>query len=51
MGFTVVNFPYMDRNIPTKPAHGIYISQLVRIGHICDKPPSNLYASQTRIFV
>lgn len=26
----------MDSNIPSKPAYGIYISQLVRIGFICD---------------
>ena len=32
----IVNFPYMDSNIPSKPAYGVYISQLVRIGCICD---------------
>ena len=32
----VVNFPHMDSNIPTKPAYGVYISQLVRIGCIYD---------------
>ena len=26
----------MDSNIPSKPAYGVYISQLVRIGHMCD---------------
>ena len=34
--FHIVNFPHMDSNIPSKPAHGVYISQLVRIGCICD---------------
>ena len=34
--FHIVNFPYMDSNIPSKPAYGVYISQLVRIGCICD---------------
>ena len=34
--FHIVNFPFLDSNIPTKPAYGIYISQLVRIGRICD---------------
>ena len=37
----IVNFPHLDSNIPTKPAHryGVYISQLhvVRIGRICDR--------------
>ena len=33
--FKIVNFPYMSSNIPSGPAYGIYISQLVRIGWIC----------------
>ena len=31
------DFPYMDSNIPAGPAYGVYISQLVRFGRICDK--------------
>ena len=27
---------YLSSNIPSKPAYGVYISQLVRIGGICD---------------
>ena len=27
----------MNSNIPIKPAYGIYISQLVRIGRICEE--------------
>ena len=34
--FHIVNFPHMDSNIPSKPAYGVYISQLGRIGRICD---------------
>ena len=34
--FRIVNFPFMNSNIPTTPAYGIYISQLVRMGRICD---------------
>ena len=33
--FDIVNFPDMSSNIPSKPAYGVYISQLVRIGRIC----------------
>ena len=33
----IVNYPFLDSNIPTKPAYGVYLSQLVRIGRICDK--------------
>ena len=35
--FHIVNFPYLDSNIPTRPAYGIYISQLIRITRICVK--------------
>ena len=34
--FSIVNFPYLSSNIPSKQAYGVYISQLVRIGRICD---------------
>ena len=33
--FRIVNFPHMDSNIPTNPADGVYISQLVRYAQIC----------------
>ena len=33
--FNIVNFPYLSSNIPSKPAYGVYISQLVRISRIC----------------
>ena len=33
--FRIVNFPYMDSNIPANPAYGVYISQLVRYARIC----------------
>ena len=33
--FRIVNFPHMDSNIPTNPAYGVYISQLVRYVRIC----------------
>ena len=33
--FTIVNFPYLDSNIPKRPAYGVYISQLVRYARIC----------------
>ena len=35
--FRIVNFPFLNSNIPTAPAYGVYISQLVRIGRICDE--------------
>ena len=33
--FRIVNFPHMDSNIPTTPAYGVYMSQLVRYARIC----------------
>ena len=33
--FEIVKFPFLCSNIPSKPAYGVYISQLVRIGRIC----------------
>ena len=34
--FNIVNFPHLSLiNIPSKPAYGVYISQLVHIGRIC----------------
>ena len=33
--FKIVNFPFLCSNIPSRPAYGVYISQLVRIGRIC----------------
>ena len=33
--FKIVNFPHLSSNIPSGPAYGVYISQLVHIGRIC----------------
>ena len=32
--FQIVNFPYIDSNIPANPAYGVHISQLVRFARI-----------------
>ena len=47
--FHIVDFPHMDSNLPSKLAYEVYISQLVKIGHICDNyeysrkaPPADL---------
>ena len=32
--FDIVNFPHMRSNTPSKPAYGVYISQLITIGRI-----------------
>ena len=33
--FSIVNFPFMCSNIPSGPAYGVYISQLVRYSRCC----------------
>ena len=33
--FNIINFPHLSSNIPTSPAYGIYISQLIRYARAC----------------
>ena len=33
--FPIVNFPFLDSNIPSSPAYGVYISQLIRYSRAC----------------
>ena len=33
--FHIVNFPFLDSNIPLSPAYGVYISQLIRYARAC----------------
>ena len=33
--FKIINFPYLCSNIPTSPAYGVYISQLIRYARAC----------------
>ena len=33
--FHITNFPFLSSNIPTSPAYGIFISQLVRYARAC----------------
>ena len=28
--FDIVNFPFLDRDVPRSPSYGVYISQLIR---------------------
>ena len=29
--FEIVNFPFLDRDVPHSPSYGVYISQLIRV--------------------
>ena len=33
--FSIVNFPYLCSNIPSSPAYGVFISQLIRYARAC----------------
>ena len=33
--FEIVNFPFLDGDIPRSPSYGVYISQLIRFGRVC----------------
>ena len=33
--FAIVNFPFLDSNIPAAPAYGVYVSQLIRYARAC----------------
>ena len=36
-GFPIVNFPWLDGDVPRAPCYGIYISQLVRFARACSE--------------
>ena len=31
----IVNFPFLDRDVPRSPSYGVYISQLIRFARVC----------------
>ena len=33
--FPIVNFPFLDGDVPLAPSYGVYISQLVRYDRVC----------------
>ena len=33
--FHVTNFPFVSSNVPSSPAYGVFISQLIRYGRVC----------------
>ena len=42
--FEIVNFPFLDGDVPRAPSYGVYISQLIRFARIC----SNVSDSKNR---
>ena len=33
--FDILNFPFLDGDVPRRPAYGVYISQLIRFARVC----------------
>ena len=33
--FEIVDFPFLDRDVPRSPSYGVYISQLIRFARVC----------------
>ena len=31
----IVNFPFLDGEVPRSPSNGVYISQLIRFARVC----------------
>ena len=34
MTFDIVNFPFLDGDVPRSTSHGVYISQLIRFARV-----------------
>ena len=41
--FSIVNFPFIDSNIPESPAYGVFIPQLIRYARVCSRYNDFLY--------
>ena len=33
--FEIVNFPFLDGDVPRSPSYGVYLSQLIRFARMC----------------
>ena len=33
--YDIVNFPFLDGDLPRRPSYGVYISQLIRFARVC----------------
>ena len=34
--FDIVNFPFLDGDVPLRASYGVYISQLIRFARVCN---------------
>ena len=35
LNFEIVNFPFLNGDVPCSPSFGVYISQLIRFARVC----------------
>ena len=35
LNFEIVNFPFLDGDVPCSPSYGVYVSQLIRFARVC----------------
>ena len=35
INFEIVNFPFLDGDVPRSPSYGVYISQLIHFARVC----------------
>jgi len=45
VNFPIVNFPFLDSNIPSSPAYGVYMSPLIRYSIACNSYQDFLHQS------
>ena len=37
----IVNFPFLDGDVPGSPSYGVYISKLIRFARVCSNVDDN----------
>ena len=40
--FDILNFPFLDGEVPRRPSYGVYISQLIRFARVCSHVDAKL---------
>jgi len=43
--FLIVNYPFLESNIPSYPSYGVYMSQLIRYSRTCDSYQDYIHRS------
>ena len=46
--FDIVNFPFLDGDVPRRASYGVYISQLIRFARVCNHVTDILIINSVR---